>query len=117
MKIKKEKSKSPYYLNKKCECDDEVVTDEKSYSTVIKKRKNENITPENFGEIILCQIPSISSITSIAIMKQFSTINNLIEELKKDDKALNNVTYQTEKNQTRKISKTSINNIIKFLLQ
>lgn len=120
MKIKKEQDKkNAYYKNKiKNEVDGETeteVSEEKSYSTVIKKKKNANITLENFGEIVLCQIPSISSVTAIAIMNKFKTVGNLIDEIRKDEHVLDNITYQTEKNQTRKISKTSIKNIIDFL--
>jgi len=113
LKIKKEKDKKPYYsLTKNLETGKE---DEK-YCSVIKKKKNSNINKENFGEIILCQIPSISSVTAIAIMKEYKTINNLIEKLKVDKDCLNNIKYETEKKQIRKISKTCIKNIIDFLL-
>jgi len=111
-KIIKEKDKSPYYKNNELiECNKE----EKSYSSVIKKKKNANITHDNFGEIVLCQIPGISSVTACAIMKIFNTINNLIECIKKDNKCLDNITYETDKGQKRKISKSSIKNIIEFL--
>ena len=48
-------------------------------------------------------------------MKDYSTINNLIECIKKDNKCLDNITYETDKGQKRKISKSSIKNIIEFL--
>ena len=41
----------------------------------IKKVKKENITEDNIGEIMLCQIPGISSVTSLAIMEKFKTIS------------------------------------------
>ena len=44
---------------------------EKKYVDVIKKEKKKNITPENIGEIILSQIPGVSSHTSKVIMKNF----------------------------------------------
>ena len=109
LKLKKEKDKKPYYLEK------EVKEDEK-YCTVIKKKKNCNVTKENIGEIILCQLPSINSVTAIAIMKEYKTINNLIKKLNEDKECLNNIKYETEKKQIRKISKTCIKNIIEFLL-
>lgn len=122
IKKEKEKDKNSYYKNNKIKTEGESkieeeneLSEEKSYSTVIKKKKNANITQDNFGEIVLCQIPSISSVTAIAIMNKFKTISNLIDELKKDKNILDNITYQTEKNQIRKISKTSIKNIINFL--
>lgn len=114
LKLKKEKNKNPYYSLKK-DLEKGKEEDEK-YCSVIKKKKNSNINKENFGEIILCQIPSISSVTAIAIMKEYKTINNLIEKLKADKDCLSNIKYETEKKQIRKISKTCIKNIIEFLL-
>lgn len=89
---------------------------DKDYVSVIKKVKKDNITPENIGEIMLCQIPGISSVTALAIMEKYKNIPNLITCLKNDAKCLNEVTYLTAKNQCRKISKPSIANIIKYLL-
>ena len=114
IKLEKEKDKKPYYNNQKNIGED--IEEEKSYSTVIKKKKNANITKENFGEIVLCQIPSISSTTAVVIMKEFKNIDTLIQKLKEDQNCLDNLTYETEKKQKRKISKTSIKNIIEFLL-
>ena len=87
----------------------------KNYCSVIKKVKKENITPENISEIMLCQIPGISSTTAIAIMKKFNTISNLIIQLKLEPNILKDLSYINEKGLTRKISKTVIENIIKFL--
>ena len=114
IKVLKEKDKTPYYKNNGTELTD-VNKEEKSYSSVIKKQKNANITHDNFGEIVLCQIPGISSVTACAIMKEYNTINNLIDSIKKDNKCLDNITYETDKGQKRKISKTSIKNIVDFL--
>ena len=114
VKIIKEKDKTPYYKNN--ETTAEIIDkEEKSYSSVIKKKKNANITHDNFGEIVLCQIPGISSVTACAIMKEYNTVNNLIDSIKKDNKCLDNITYETDKGQKRKISKTSIKNIVDFL--
>ena len=118
IKLEKEKGKQPCYTNNKesTSGDKEGDIDEQSYSTFIKKKKNANITKENFGEIVLCQVPSISSTTAVAIMKEFKTIDNLIQKLKEDKKCLDEVSYETDKKQKRKISKTSIKNILEFLL-
>jgi len=88
----------------------------KDYCAVIKKIKKDNVTPENIGEIMLCQIPSISSVTAIAILTKFATISNLIVELRKDPVCLNDVSYITSSGQKRKISKTCIENVKKFLV-
>ena len=105
-----------------CESEENVEKEEKEQSTkdyvsVIKKIKKENITPDNIGEIILCQIPGISSVTALAIMEKYKTIPNLINCLQTDEKCLENISYTNSKNQQRKITKTSINNIGKFLLK
>ena len=94
----------------------EIETEtEQSYCSVIKKVKKENITVDNIGEIMLCQIPGISSVSAIAIMNQFKTIQNLIFKMKEDESCLKNITYINAKSQVRKINKTVISNILKFL--
>jgi ERCC4-type nuclease len=86
-----------------------------SYCNVIKKVKKENITPENIGEIMLCQIPGISSTSAIAVMKEFKTIQNLVAKINESETCLKDISYVNAKGQTRKINKTVIANIIKFL--
>jgi ERCC4-type nuclease len=115
LKLSKEKDKKPYYTVKQINTDTSEPKETK-YCEVIKKEKKANITPENFGEILLCQIPSVSSVTSIAIMNKYKTILDLINSIKEDSKCLDNITYSTSKNQTRKISKNCIENIKKYLL-
>ena len=44
------------------------------YSGLVKKVKKENITPDNMGEILLCQIPGISSQYAQAILKHFAQL-------------------------------------------
>jgi len=86
-----------------------------NYCTVVKKVKKDNITPDNIGEIILCQIPGISSITAITIMKRFSSFPHLIEELKMNPLCLDDIVIETN-GKIRKINKSSIQNIKSFLL-
>ena len=86
-----------------------------NYCTVVKKIKKENITPENIGEIILSQIPGISSVTAIAIMKNFNNISLLIDTMKQNPNCLENIQYETN-GKMRKISKSCIQSIIKYLL-
>lgn len=97
----------------------EVVADKETdnYCSVVKKVKKENITPDNIGEILLSQIPEISNVSAKAIMIQFKTFPNLILKINEDDTCLKNITYVNEKNQTRKISKLIISNMIKYLKQ
>ena len=85
------------------------------YSTVMKRTKKNNITPENIGEIILNQIPGVSSAVAIVIMEKFKTIKNLIEVLSNDKSALNEFKTIGKEGKSRKISKTSIQNIYTYL--
>ena len=89
----------------------------KEYISLVKKVKKENITPENIDEIMLCQIPGVSTATAISIIKKFTNIVNLIKCLEENDKCLSEVTNINNKGQSRKITKTSIANIVKFLLK
>jgi ERCC4-type nuclease len=91
---------------------------EKNYVNVVKKVKKENINPQNIDEIMLCQIPGISSVTAIAVIEEFKSIYNLTKQLEENGiKCLEKISYKTTKNQSRKINKTCISNIEKFLLK
>lgn len=145
VKMGKDLSKKPYYENVKeesqeqstpkeedsnkieVELNDQVQQTEievieesckdKEYISVVKKVKKENITMDNIDEIMLCQIPSVSSVTAIAIIKKFGSIINLAKEYEKDSLCMDDVSYVNEKGQTRKISRPSICNIKKYLLK
>lgn len=84
------------------------------YCSVVKKVKKENVTPENIAEIILCQIPGISSLTAVAVMKQFHTFSNLIDAVRNNPQSLETVVCES-KGKTRKISKTCAQNIAAYL--
>ena len=90
-------------------------TGAKDYCAVIKKVKKDNITPENIGEIMLCQIPGVSSVSAIAILRQFKTLPELIKAIKEDATCLTGVSTTDSKGKTRKISKTTIETIVKYL--
>jgi len=95
--------------------DDTKEPTEKDYCTVIKKVKKDNITTENIGEIMLCQIPGVSSASALAILAQFKTLPNLIKSIQEDETCLSNVSTTDSNGKNRKISKTAIATIIKFL--
>jgi ERCC4-type nuclease len=97
------------------ECNNKLS--DKDYVSVVKKVKKENITPDNIGEIMLCQIPGISSVTALSIMDKFKTLPNLLKELEKDDNCLKDISNTNVKGQTRKINKSCAANIIKYLLK
>ena len=89
--------------------------DSDNYCSVAKKVKKDNVTPQNIGEIMLSQIPSVSSTTAIAIMEKFGTIQNLVMMINENENCMKDLTYTSGKGQTRKINKTALNNIISYL--
>jgi ERCC4-type nuclease len=96
---------------------EEDLKDNKEYCGLIMKKKSSMITPDNISEIMLCQIPGISKTTAIEILKRFDgKINKLITSLNNDPKCIYNLSYTVPTtNKLRKINKTSIDNIIKYL--
>ena len=128
-----QKNKLPYYLtdpflnhfrskqrdssNNDIEITEEnqIQTSSADYCRVVKKVKKDNINNENFGQIILCQIPGISSTTALSIMKNYSTFPDFIQKLQENPNCLDDVVYETN-GKTRKISKSCIANIKNFLL-
>ena len=121
------KGKIPYYLHENIQkeglsetgVNENVVVSLQSapnnYCTVVKKVKKDNVTAENIGEIILCQIPGISSVTAIAIMKHFNSFLHLITELQNNPDCLENIVIENN-GKMRKINKSSIQNIQSYLL-
>jgi ERCC4-type nuclease len=85
--------------------------EEKNYVNCVKKIKRDNITINNIGEIMLCQIPGISSVTALAIILKYKSISNLIKELEINKECLKDISYITSKGQTRKINTTKTNRV------
>jgi 5'-3' exonuclease len=59
----------------------ENIVTEKNYCNVVKKVKKDNITKDNISEIMLCQVPGVSSQTAHAIFDKFKNINNLLKSI------------------------------------
>jgi ERCC4-type nuclease len=94
---KYDKEKKPgFYSNKANNSDDSAVpatalplndirasNAPTSYCEVlkVKKEKSDNITPDNIGEIMLCNIPGISAKIAIAIMRKYKTIGDFLQDL------------------------------------
>ena len=95
--------------------EEDKESDTKDYCKVVKKIKKENITKDNIGEIMLCQIPGISSQTAIAVLTKFKNISNLIKNIQEDELCMNDICTIDKNNKSRKISKLCIANILKFL--
>jgi ERCC4-type nuclease len=93
----------------------QIQPQSKDYCSVIKKVKKDNITEENIGEIMLCQIPGISSVTALTIMDKFKTLPNLIKCIQDDPECLNGISAICSNGKSRKINQTSIATIVKYL--
>jgi ERCC4-type nuclease len=118
-KLNKEKTKLPFYsttnvTNVTNDKNENVIIGEKDYCNVVKKVKKDNVTIENIGEIMLCQIPGISSASALAILAQFNTLPNLIKSIDADPKCMNNICTIDANGKSRKISKTAIATIVNF---
>lgn len=87
--------------------------EEKSYSGFVKTVKKDNIQPENIGEIMLIQIPGISSIYAKAILEKFGGFSNLVSQIKSGT-ANFDICYDC-KGKQRKIPKTCGEQIHRFL--
>ena len=111
-KIGRSMAKAPLATNT---ADMTSANTDQNYCTVVKKVKKDNITPQNIGEIILCQIPGISSTTAVAIMKHFTSFNHLMEELKTNPQCLENLTCESTGGKTRKINKKCLESIHTYL--
>lgn len=109
----------------------EMQPEEKDYVHVVKKIKKENVTTNNIDEIMLSQVPGISSTIAIAIISKYKSIKNIIVQynnfiegqqtsITKETvikELFNDIFYINSKGDRRKISKTSTNNLYQYLLE
>ena len=111
-KLRKDNAKVPYYCGGSQPIKGEDEKTEDNYVSVVKRVKKENITEDNIGELMLCQIPGVSDVTALAIMSKYKTIPELISNLKENKQCLEDI-RSTATN--RRLNKSCIENIIKFL--
>jgi ERCC4-type nuclease len=111
-------NKHPYYQDLPSFSEEQSLSqEEKDYCNVVKRVKKENITSNNIGEIMLCQIPGVSSTTAMELMRQFKSLPALVLSLKENPDCMKGISYTNAKGQTRKINKTAIETIKLFLTQ
>lgn len=88
-----------------------IQTEAVSYSHFVKKVKKDNITPENIGEIFLCQIPGINTNTAKALMaKANGDFSHFMQIIKNNPAELNDTLIGT-----RHIAKTLVAKLCIFL--
>ena len=81
------------------------------YCNVVKVSKKANITKENISQMILMQIPGISSGTAIEIMKPFSSFLEFVDCIRSDPEYLSKI-----KVNGRKIGSNVVKGINEFIL-
>ncbi len=108
------KGSLPCYQNNENNEEEKKPSD---YSNFVKKVKKDNITKENIGQIVLCQIPGISTKSALAIMEKFGTFSNLLNCLENDPNCMENILYYSSDGKPRKINKTCAENISKLFIQ
>jgi ERCC4-type nuclease len=87
-----------------------------SYSHFVKKVKKDNITPENIGEIFLCQLPGINTNTAQALMaKADGDFSQLMDMIKNNPEELHNTFIGADK--PRRIAKSTVAQLKLFLGQ
>jgi crossover junction endonuclease MUS81 len=92
-----------------------ISEDIKPYTSIVKKTKKDNITSVNISEIMLCQIPGISTVTSSVVFTKFGSMRNLIRSLTENPDCMNDLSYM-QSGKERKISSTALKNIKEFLM-
>ena len=88
------------------------------YVNVVAKVKKDNITPQNIGEIMLAQIPGISSASAVAIMKSFTSLEEMLEALRKTPEFFYALTlpYSNPTKKGRRINTSCIDSLKLHLL-
>jgi ERCC4-type nuclease len=90
----------------------------KDYASVVKRAKKSNITEDNIGVIMLSQIPGVSYASASKIMEKFGTIKKLMKCVDEDPVCLDEIKIEMKNGKgNRRISKTAVANIKKYLLQ
>ena len=96
----------------------ETLPTEKDYISVVKSCKKENITENNIDEIMLCQIPSISSQTAVALTTHFGGIKEMIKQYELHGvEILNGIKVKNSKGKETKLNKTVTQNLCRFLFK
>ena len=117
-KIAKELKKGTKPIGDKVVVNESVINDSAEkplestdYCNVVKVSKKANITKENIGQMILMQIPGISSAISIEIMKPFSNFLEFVDRIRSDPEYLTQI-----KVNGRKIGSNVLKGINEFIL-
>tara|TARA_Y100000816_G_C26041202_1_gene545353 strand:- start:415 stop:1170 length:756 start_codon:yes stop_codon:yes gene_type:complete len=91
--------------------DNNIINNTNNYIDNVKLSKKSNVTCDNIFQLMIMQIPGISAASAQAITGEFNNIQELIESLKYEDNKLENIKLASG----RKINKTIIDSLKKYL--
>ncbi len=91
------------------------ATTTQDYCSVVKVAKKANITRENIGQLMLMQIPGISSTISGEIMRPFATFAAFLDHLRAEPAYLDNIVLESS-GKKRKLGSNIIAGIRDYLL-
>ena len=94
----------------------DTATGLQAYSTVVKRVKKENVTPQNIGEIFLCQLPGISHVAATAICRAHPSLVQLMDALRLDPQCLQSLTTTDASGKSRKLGKNVHAVIAEYLM-
>ena len=85
-----------------------------SYIDVVKSKKSANITPDNFQELILKSVPGIGPTVAKAIMDNYNSVNDMINDLHNDKNCLDSIDMSKYSAKQKKIGKKTLENILYY---
>jgi ERCC4-type nuclease len=98
--------------------DETFAPTEKDYVSVVKKCKKDNITENNIDEIMLCQIPGISTQSAISIVRHLGSIRDIVKRYEEEGDAIfSDIRVTSTTGKETKLNKTIIQNIKRFLIK
>lgn len=95
---------------------DPPSSEEKTYLDSVKLTKKSNMTDAVVQSLMLAQIPGVSKNMASILLKEYTNVRGLINALENDENCLNDFKYEIANNKQRKLSKTCVANLKKYLL-
>jgi ERCC4-type nuclease len=86
------------------------------YVRHVKRVKQDNITPDNIGALMLSQIPNVSATIALHIMEIYKTLPALIDAIRADPACLEGLTAPNKSGKIVKLNKTALARIVEWLL-
>lgn len=115
-KIIKSKGKKPFYAPEPSPESEHTIIQpiiNKSYSSVVKRVKKDNITVDNIVSLMLCQIPNVSSASADAIAAKYTTLDKLVLACKTGRHMFDEIRMGKNK---RRLSGQCIHNVMRYVL-